>query len=322
MTVIYKNTDLNSGQGSNNFVGWETCAASGRGVVVYTGNSFAAYSVDGGEYFLPLDPTGICKSNNEVFGCDQVVIYIPKIDMFFWVIQSNAGNYVISLATPDEIRIRGKDAWMVGVLLSSSFGTGGEKMDFPEISIGYNFLYMAFNRGPMAMGLRIPLSEIKARGYISTPFFRATENFWIRPVQYTRDTGYFVSQNTVTEERGWEIRVFSWPESSFTVTPIDFSIPTIPTEDWTVTNPDGIQWIPGPAPVGTRIDQRILGATRSLQDIWVAWSGGRRVLGASIDSFPFPHIGIAIINMDSRTVRMRYIWNHEYAYAFPLLRQI
>lgn len=328
MTVIYKNTDLNSGVGSNKFVGWETCAASGGGVVVYTSNEFAAYSVDDGDNFLPLDPAGICNAQGEVFCCDQVVIHIPKIDMFFWVMQTDAGNYVVALARPDEIKSRGKDAWRAGVILSSNFGPGAEQMDFPEVSIGSRFLYMSFNRGYHSIGLRMSLSEIKAprhvkagkaRSHVAMSFFHAIDNFWLRPVQNCGITGYFVSQNNTTE-RGWEIRVFSWPESSLSSTPIDFSIPTIPTEDWTVTNPDGIRWIPGDgAPPGTRIDQRILGATKEGNNIWVAWSGARRILGARTDSFPFPHIEIAVLNMDTGSVRMRYLWNSKYAFAFPAL---
>jgi hypothetical protein len=313
MTSVVKNTDLNSGLGSNNFDGWETCAASGRGVVVYTANFFGAYSVDGGDTFSPLDPYGICASNGETFCCDQVVIYSPQIDMFFWVMQTEKGNYLIALASPDEIRSRGKDAWVAGVLSSSSFGTGEEKMDYPEVSIGNNFLYMAFNRGPYSIGLRMPLSEIKTRDSISFVFFRAMENFWLRPVQSTRGTGYFVSEN-FTKERGWEIRVFAWPESSGTSTPIDFPIPTIPSEDWTVTNPDGGEWLPA-----TRIDQRIHGATRSGNYIWVAWNAARKVVGADTDSFPYPHIEVAVINMMDRTVRIKYLWNSQFAFAFPAL---
>jgi hypothetical protein len=333
MTVIYKNTDLNSGVGSNNFEGWETCAASGAGVVVYTSNEFSAYSVDDGDNFLPLDPAGICNEKGEEFIGDQVVIYIPQISMFFWVIQTVAGNYVVAIARPDEIKSRGKDAWRAGTILSSRFGTGGEQMDFPELSIGSRFLFMSFNRGGHAIGLRMSLSEIKAPRHVkagkkrvATPFFHATDNFWLRPVQNCGITGYFVSQNN-TPERGWEIRVFRWNESAPLPDHIDFPIPTIPAEDWTVTNPDGNRWIPGPPP-GTRIDQRITGATRSAQYIWVAWTAARRVDDTSLLNymgeidytiFPFPHIEIAVLNMDTGSVRMKYLWNSKYAFAFPAL---
>src|SRR4051812_3039123 len=49
--TIVQNVDLSPG-----FEVWETCAASASNTVLYTGNWFAAYSVDSGNTFTPIDP--------------------------------------------------------------------------------------------------------------------------------------------------------------------------------------------------------------------------------------------------------------------------
>src|SRR5260370_6310978 len=98
MTTITKNTDLNDGR-SNTLNVWETCAASASGVVVYTGNYAAACSFEDGDTFIPIDADGICAVHGETLCCDQVVIHIPNNDQFVWILQTNAGNYVLAVAS-------------------------------------------------------------------------------------------------------------------------------------------------------------------------------------------------------------------------------
>jgi hypothetical protein len=91
--------------------GWETSAASGQDVVIYTANYMAAYSDDSGNTFTPISPYDMCRKaagavgvQQDDFCCDQVVIYSSKINNFIWVLQTNQGNYVLAFATPEEIK--------------------------------------------------------------------------------------------------------------------------------------------------------------------------------------------------------------------------
>ena len=66
----------------------EPSAAINGDVVVYTGNWYAARSVDGGQTFDFIDPfTSFPDPPNLGFCCDQVVNYIPSIDTFVWLLQ-------------------------------------------------------------------------------------------------------------------------------------------------------------------------------------------------------------------------------------------
>jgi hypothetical protein len=311
MTTINKNVDLNAG--SNSFDGWETCAASAFNVVVYTGNWFAAYSTDEGITFNSIDPNSICSIWGESLCCDQVVIYIPKINHFAWVMQTNAGNYVLAIATPQEIeKSKGKN-WFTYLIDANRFDGKKEKMDYPEIAVGDNFLYMTFNltNSGYSIALRLSLSEIYWRKPIHLIYFPTKQNYWLRPVQNTGETGYFVTQNSASE-----LRVFSWPEIGDHITQFDVPISTIPTEDWAVKTPDGDDWLGSTS----KVDWHIYGATRTGPQLWIAWNGARKVSGKSDNTFNYPHIGLAIIDFQiKKLIQQSYIWNPEHGFAWPAL---
>ena len=78
----------------------------------------------------------------------------------------------------------------------------GARVDFPEVSYGDNFLYLAFNLiGSHSIGLRLKLGEIAERASLHMEYLAATNNYWLRPVQSTGGTGYFVAQNSASELR-------------------------------------------------------------------------------------------------------------------------
>lgn len=311
MTTIAKNTDLNDGK-INNFDAWETCTASAFNVVVYTGNWFAAYSVDGGTTFAAMDPYGLCSAFGESFCCDQVMIYLPRINQFAWILQTSAGNYVLALASPQEIQNSKGKAWTSWLIPANRFGAGNASADYPEVAIGDNFLYLTFNLiGKYSIALRLSFAELYARGSIHLIYFAAKNNYWLRPVQSTGETGYFVAENSASE-----LRVFSWPEMSNTIKQFDVKIATIPNEDFAVDTPDGDVWL-GPT---SKVDWHIYGAARTGTQVWIAWNGGRKVSGQQSNTFNYPHIGIAIIDVQNKKlVQQRYIWNPEHGFAWPSL---
>jgi hypothetical protein len=66
----------------------EPSVAVNSDVVLYTGNWYAARSIDGGQTFQYLDPfTTFPDPPNLGFCCDQVANYIASIDTFVWLLQ-------------------------------------------------------------------------------------------------------------------------------------------------------------------------------------------------------------------------------------------
>lgn len=315
MTTVTRNTDLRAQ--SADLDAWEPCAAAGEDVVIYTGNWFAACSVDGGQTFSSIDPNSLCAAHDEAMCCDQVVIYAPSIRAFLWLIQTDAGNYVLGVASPDELRNSSGLAWTTYLIPADRFGGAGAQMDFPEVALGDHYLYITFNllggdRGESPIGLRLSLSTLAERAQTWLTFFRAKDVWWMRPVQNTGDTGFFVVLSSLSA-----VRVYSWPENASVITWVDVPIATIPDDGFPTHMPSGSDWLDPNSKIGAQI----LGATRTGRDIWVAWNGARRIhdhpeVG---DLFPYPHIGMAIIVIGTWAVSQRYVWNDRHAFAWPSL---
>jgi hypothetical protein len=317
MTQILKSVDLNAASAKHRIEGWETCAACAENVVLYTGNFFAAYSVDHGETFNDIDVEGLCQAFGQSLGGDQVVIYLHRPNLFFWVIQTTQGNYIFAVASPKEIESSKGTLWDSWLLEAKAFGDNLERLDFPEVAEGLNFLYMSTNFVAVkkhSIGIRIPydvLVENRGKTMTGGEFFNYIPNVWLRVAQNVDRTGYFIVENSSSE-----LRAIEWPENGKPITYFDIGIPTIPTEDWLVSTPGGIQWLDG----STKISWKITGAALAGNNLWAAWSGARRVAGQQNNTFNFPHIGIAIMDVASKSLLgQHYIWNPDFAFAWPSL---
>ncbi len=310
MTTIKQVVDLNSGV--NSIQGWETNGARSRNVVVYTGNWFAAWSADGGNTFRAIDADGLCRRHGQSLCCDQVVTYVPSIDTFCWILQTKEGDYVLAVASPDDVATSSGRSWTTYLIPADRFGIEGAHVDFPEVSYGDSFLYLAFNLiGSHSIGLRLKLGEIAERVTLHMEYLAATNNYWLRPVQSTGETGYFVAQNSASE-----LRVFRWGEGDHWFSWFDVKMPTIPTDDWSVKTPTGPEWLGSTS----KVDWHIYGATRADRFMWIAWNGARRVSGQTTNTFAYPHIGIAVVDLSAQILTdIQYIWNPDHGFAWPAL---
>ncbi len=61
-------------------------AENGR-TIMMTGNVWMALSEDSGATFSNINPTTIFPQDDGGLCCDQVVEYVPQIDMFVWLLQ-------------------------------------------------------------------------------------------------------------------------------------------------------------------------------------------------------------------------------------------
>ena len=298
MTTITQITDLSAG--SPSFAGWETYAAGAFDVILYTANKFAAYSVNLGATFAAIDFDRLCAHWGENLCCDQVVIFAPPLGRFVWLMQTDAGNYILGFATPEEIKTFSATRWDTVYLKANDFRENG-KFDRPALGAGDGYLYIAANFDSQSVGIRIAWSDLKAlfdgqQSGVPVGYFTASESFWMKTVRNTGDTGYFIAE----KDRG-AIHLYTWPENSDQATMATFSLSTIPISNYTVLTPSGGAWLDP----GSKIDTQVESATRSGDEIWAAWSGARRVENTSVVSFAYPHIGIAIININTTTLSQR-----------------
>ena len=318
--VIALQTELDSA--ADNGTASQVCepsAAANEDVVFYTGNWFAAVSVDGGHTFRYLDPAAAFPSPPGMhFCCDQNVQYIPQIDTFVWLLQYMVdpdGKNVqrLAFATTEDVR-RGN--WWTMDISSASLGLPDLFLDFPDISFGQNMLYFTTNGFSRSLSmfeeyewacsvvLRLPLATISL-GEVSGQTVVSDENFNFRMAQHCGTTA-----DWATHENTSTLRVFSWAEDEDDATFYDIAVATWNGGNGYISEtPDGYNWL-------RRIDPRVLGATKSGNTLYFAWSVDR----GGANERPHPYIQVARINtVNMRLLNNMNIWDEYAATAYPAM---
>lgn len=311
---IVQNTELRPLVKLSDDDGWETSVGQAFDTVFYTSNYFAAFSGDAGQTYRKVSPYNLAKSVGHRFCCDQVAHYLPAANTMVWILLAADGPVLMCLASPDDVVNSKGKSWTVYVLNGPVFSRPENALfDYPQVSFGDNFLYLTFNVMDTADAIvcRFQVGQLRERGTLHFQYFVAVNNQYVCPSEMSGDRGLFIVQNTTSQ-----LRVYMWRENSNTISLHDVNIATIPTEDWIIKTPDGSEWL---AP-GSKIDTAVTGAARRRNELWAAWSGARRVFDQRENSFPHPHIGIAVINIQTmKLVQQRYLWNNEHAFAYPSL---
>jgi hypothetical protein len=197
-------------------VGEPSVSANGD-VVFFTGNWYASVSTDGGNTFKFIDPNSMAQPDDPsgvTFCCDQVINYMPSIDMFMWLMQygPSTGDNIqrLAFATTDNVKT---GTWHIFDITTQMLGVPGFFMDFPDLAVGSNFIYMTTNCfGPdgKTVGsavVRIPFSSL-AQGSPTIEKFVSMDLFAFRVAQNCGDTAYFAAHKDTST-----LSVFSWPES-------------------------------------------------------------------------------------------------------------
>jgi hypothetical protein len=248
-------------------------AASGGTVVMYTGNWYAARSADGGQTFQYIDPfTSFPDPPNLAFCCDQVVNYIASIDTFVWLLQygPKAGPQAdnvqrLAFAKSADV-VAGR--WSLFDITTDSLGVAGQFMDFPDLAVGANSLYVTTNlftpdgQGSGAAVVRIPIASIDSGSVTAQSFLSPDPSLNSFRVAQNCGTTAFFAAHTDTST----LRVWAWDESQGTPTPTDVGIaPWIGGQGYQSATPDGQRWL-------DRVDPRITGAALAGNELWFAWS--------------------------------------------------
>ena len=298
-------------------LGWETNVASDGVNVVYTSNYCNAFSADGGLTWTAIDPWSFMKDlpanpGQWAFCCDQVVQYAPKIDRFLWIVQQNVLNstnenrYRVAYVSPAELKSSNGQTWHSYDVLSHDINPGGW-FDYPEIAVGNSYLYLTCNlvggaHNGRAVMVRLPLSSFVSSHGTVVPDFNLTQNWNLRPVQNVGDEGIFVD-----EQSDSQLMVYGWAGTTLRQRPVD--VATFATADFSSRTPSGSDWLNG-----SKITWKIHGATKTGNEIWVAWNAARG------GKFLQPHIEGAVIDeSDFALIRQFAIYSKSYAEVYPVL---
>jgi hypothetical protein len=310
-----------------------TAVASAAGVVIDTNNTYVLFSVDNGKTFAQIDPTTVLPTADGGLCCDQVVIYDPNTDLFFWILQywaSSSGNNRerIAYAHPAAL-ITSFNSWSYFDLTNGTFNSKGS-LDYPDIAVTNQYLYMdtdgtdknGKNGGRIVA--RMPLSDITGSG-------GSVGVGYLSPNETTDQTRAFASRLTQQSSDGmyWgghvdtsHLEVFHWPDSSSQVTTHNTGINKYCNSTFTTLAPDGIQWLDNTRSAGTG---GIIAATRKAGtdgghgQVWLGWEGGKDDASCS-EGRSQPYIDIAQIDDTTLDSVGEYdIWNTLYAFGYASL---
>lgn len=272
----------------------EPSAAKNGDVIFYTGNWFAALSINGGTTFKFVDPfTTFPNPPGMGFCCDQVVHYIKSIDMFIWLLQytkDSSGKNIQRIAYATTARVKTGN-WRFFDITPASLGLGtGIWLDFPDLADGQNMLYMttncfAGNSWTASAVARIKLSSFTS-GTLSASRSVSMTHPSLRVAQNCGTTAYFVSHNSTSS-----LRVFTWKETSAAPTSNDLTVASWSTVPYKSITPDGRNWL-------QRADSRHTGATRAGNELWFAWGSPK----GGVNQRPNPFVQIARINLTNMTL--------------------
>src|SRR5215831_15503950 len=264
-------------------------------VVFFTGNWYAAVSVDGGQTFKFIDPNSMAQPNDPqgvTFCCDQVVNYMPSIDTFMWLMQygPSTGDNIQRLAFAKTADVKTGN-WQIFDVTTDMLDIPGFFMDFPDLAVGANFIYMTTNCfGPdqQTVGsavVRIPLAGLD-EGNPTIEKYVDTSLFSFRVAQNCGQTAYFAAHRDTST-----LAVFSWPEDQPVPTSQDVAIARwIGTGGYMSHTPDGRRWL-------DRSDPRITGATLAGNELWFAWG-----VDADSNHHPNPFVQMARLNTADMSV--------------------
>jgi hypothetical protein len=286
----------------------EPSVAMNGDVVYFTGNWFAALSTDGGQTFVYVDPYQAFPDPPTMsFCCDQVVHYIRKIDTFVWLLQYNEnaqGENIQRLAFATTAGVR-QGQWRIFDISSQSLGLAGIFLDFPDLAVGANRLYVTTNgfRGntwDCSVVVRLPLAGIKS-GTINADRFVSRDNFSLRVAQGCGTTAYFASHNTSSQ-----IRVFKWRESAAQPTFKDVDIASWEEGNYSSTTPGNHNWL-------GRADGRLTGATLAKGELWFAWGANK----GGANNRPQPYAQIARLKASTQALLQNVnLWDPQSAICY------
>lgn len=313
----------------------DACGAESESAVMITGNLWCLFSGDGGASFkdVPLGNVFDMQARPGRHGLpagDQVVIYIREIDRFAWLLlyypevvsaTEEHSTYALALASPSDLtRSDGRSGWYVWEFDSTFLGLGDNSMDFPDLAITNQNLYISassalggFTNGYVVA--RIPIGQLSAPGTIDIGFTNLADSNGMthgRLAQETRTAGiwtHHLDTNT--------LRVFDWADGN-----ANFGWRDIDIQQWSLA--DYVSMTP-PIPHSNpalRLPVNWLGAVftsvaagvRRRDELWLGWTAGRA------DGFPHPHARLVTLDInDWHVIGETQVWNPNHAWAYPWL---
>lgn len=282
----------------------EISAGENGQTVMMTANTWMALSEDGGATFTQIDPTTIFPQSDGGFCCDQVIVYVPQIDMFVWLLQywsGATGKNRIRLAaqTTSQVRSSNGTAWTYWDFVSDTFDTRSS-LDYNDVGFGRTNLWWTTQNGTGRVVVRVPLAEIAAKSTINFQFTGGTDARWSHLTQNATNRVFWAGHINNSQMRVFDMRdgdgFYSWRT---------VNINSWPNNDNSTRCPDGTDWM---LPFESW-KHYVFGNALQRGNVWFSW------LASSGGGFPQPHVQMVRVNPTTWTLQEQVqIWNPTIAF--------
>lgn len=300
------------------FVG-EPSLGMREGQILFTGNWYVARSADRGVTWEGFDPSDYFSHNPLTpFCCDQSVLYVPKHDLFVWLLQYEKSASANTLRVAVKRGSMPLDAaeWFTWDLSPTDVNEEWTKewFDYNHLAATDRHLFIASNVFGLggkkvfrSVVIRVPfdalLRSMDHGDSLELSFLAESDSGTFRCTLGARGTMYIAGQRDTQS-----LRIFAWPDEEEHPTVRD-----VPVSEWidgldgySAPGPDAREWL-------KRADDRITAAWLANGRVGFMWSVDR-----IDDRRPFPYVRVAILEEQTfRVVAEPDIWSKDYAHAWP-----
>ncbi len=319
-----------AGYGSN--VMESSVATEGKNAF-FTGNWFAARSINGGSTWTFVDPFGGFPSYNQ-FCCDQVTLPDKARTRIFWERMSSPGhnpangNYenIFKLS----VSANGGLTWVTYTVSPRNTNSTwtNQWWDYCHMQLAGRYLYIAWNMFSEAgawtrtVMLRWPLDALAAGAGFSYNYYQTSSWFTFVPAQGCDHTMYWASNWPNAAPQNSRIAIWKWPEDTTAITSVVRTVPA-----WTLTGRGSAVCGSATGNWAARYDMRVLTGAR-----YRIWNTnlkyyGRNVIGwwwnvAQGGSFVMPYIEGAAFFEDTLALvpglqGRPFVYNSTTCFAYP-----
>jgi hypothetical protein len=298
------------------FVPPDMSGANSEGrVVLFTGNSYLCASKDDGASFADLDSTTFLPKIPKRAD-DQVMIYVPRINSFAWMMQhgqspgTNDGNVRLAIAKADKLATSFTSAWTVFDFTSSNFGFPGVATDRQDLSFTEKYLYLTTNIvGKGRIIIRIPLSDF-AKGTVTWQYTPPLDGVF-QFSDLSQQNGVDTYMAGIVD--GSTLRVFSCTDGNNNWQTRDVRVGSFPRAgDLVSKDPNKVDWL-------TKGVANVSAALSNGDDLWLAWDAAKSDAGDN-PFYPHAHARIAQVKVSTwKVVSEAQVWNPDYAFAYATL---
>lgn len=265
----------------------ECSVGVGGKYVFYTGNWFAARSINGGSTWSYVN----AYSDFNTFCCDQVAIYDESRNLFFWLRQGNPSTNATTKNYENVFKLgvssNGGSSFCTYTFKPTDIDSSwtNQWWDYPHIQLGADYLYITWNMydntTPVANAkytrsviIRFPLDTLATCSGGSGNQQSTTDWVTLVPIQGADHTMYYASNWPTTSPQNSRIAIWKWDEDSTSVASTVKDITA-----WSITSKASATCGATTGNWAARIDSRLLTGARyniNGKNIKVP---GRKVLG-------------------------------------------